>query len=124
VKREIDGGIMALFSSLFGQKDGWITVDDLKTALASETPPFVIDVRNPDEFTGPLGHIEGADNIPLPIFGGQVEQLASEARPVVLVCHTDRRSSAAAAQLRQAGNKQVSVLRGGMMAWRMGPGSA
>lgn len=113
---------MALFQKLFGsQSDGWVDVPDLRAALAEETPPVVVDVRNPDEFTGPLGHIEGATNIPLPVFAGQAERLAAEERLVVLVCHTDRRSSAAATYLRRAGGRQVAVLRGGMMAWRQTP---
>ena len=37
---------------------------------------------------------------------------------VVLICHTDRRSSTAATALRKAGKQQALVLRGGMTAWR------
>jgi rhodanese-related sulfurtransferase len=108
---------MALLSKLFG-RDGWIEVDELAAELQGAEPPVVIDVRNPDEFTGPLGHIDGAANHPLPVFASAVPNLLNETRPLVLVCHTDRRSSAAAAHLRQAGAKDVTVLRGGMVAWR------
>lgn len=113
---------MTLLSRLFGKtdsaQDGWIDVDDLATTLGETPPPSIVDVRNPDEFTGPLGHIEGARNIPLPVFANQVAELGRETGPIVLVCHTDRRSSMAAASLRKAGKQDVLVLRGGMTAWR------
>ena len=46
-------------------------------------------------------------------------ELVRENRPVVVVCKTDRRSSVAAQQLREAGVFDVSVLRGGMEQWRV-----
>ena len=115
---------MAMLGKLFGSgksdAEGWIEADELSARLAGPEAPLVVDVRGPDEFGGPLGHIEGARNVPLPAFAEEAAGLVGEARPVVLVCHTDRRSSAAAAHLRQAGGTQVSVLRGGMVAWRAG----
>jgi rhodanese-related sulfurtransferase len=113
---------MSLHNKFFGKpdagQDGWIDVADLSAALAETPPPAIIDVRNPDEFTGPLGHIDGAQNIPLPVFATHLAELAQNEGPVVLVCHTDRRSSMAAAALRKAGKQQTLVLRGGMTAWR------
>lgn len=91
--------------------------DDLAAGLAKN---LVIDVRGPDEFTGPLGHIEGARNIPLDVLANETGALLRHAGPIVFVCHSDRRSSAAAALLRQAGARDVTVLRGGMVAWRAG----
>ncbi len=114
---------MSILSKLFGLKDsaadGWIEVPELAALLASAAPRLVIDVRGPDEFSGPLGHIEGAINIPLADLPNQIPDLSARADPVVMVCHTDRRSSAAAAQLRAAGTAGVTVLRGGMVAWRL-----
>ena len=107
------------FSRLFGAKPGdeagWITPDDLAPHVSEA---LVIDVRGPGEFIGPLGHIDGAHNIPLDTFAGETEALLAHEGPIVLVCHTDRRSSAAAAHLRAAGATDVTVLRGGMVAWR------
>jgi rhodanese-related sulfurtransferase len=37
--------------------------------------------------------------------------------PLVIVCKTDKRSAKAAELLREAGFKQLSVLRGGMVGW-------
>jgi sulfur dioxygenase len=95
----------------------WVEVAALRRQLADD-PPLVLDVRGPDEFDGPLGHIEGARNIPLPELPTYQAEIAAGGRPIVCVCLTDKRSAAAAAQLAAAGVGEVSVLRGGMKAWR------
>jgi rhodanese-related sulfurtransferase len=89
----------------------------LRRRLREATPPLVVDVRGADEFAGPLGHIDGARNIPLADLAAHRAELVAAGRPVVLVCLTDKRSSTAAAQLAAAGLREVAVLRGGMTAW-------
>jgi rhodanese-related sulfurtransferase len=107
-------------SRLFSKsaEPGWLTTAELAASLTEAAQPLVIDVRGPGEFTGPLGHIDEARNIPLDTFAEHSESLAAEQRPIVLVCHTDRRSFAAAQHLRSNGMTEVAVLRGGMVAWR------
>ena len=80
--------------------------------------PLILDVRGPDEFDGPLGHIDGARNVPLPELPRHVAEIGRETGPIVIVCLTDKRSSQAAASLAEAGIRDVAVLRGGMRAWR------
>jgi rhodanese-related sulfurtransferase len=99
----------------------WVEVAELRDRLAAAAPPLMLDVRGPDEFEGPLGHIEGALNIPLPELGAHVAAITAAGRPVVCVCLTDMRSSAAAHQLTMAGLADVAVLRGGMKAWNAQP---
>src|SRR6266550_9314280 len=96
----------------------WIEAAELQRWLAGEGAPRIIDVRGPDEFAGPLGHIDGARNIPLGELPAHVNALAAEGRPLVMVCLTDKRSSQAAAELAAAGMRHVAVLRGGMKGWR------
>lgn len=96
----------------------WVDVAALRGRLANGPPPLVVDVRGSDEFDGPLGHIEGARNIPLPDLPAHTAEIAAVGQPVVCVCLTEKRSAAAAAQLAAAGVGKVSVLRGGMKAWR------
>ena len=107
------------FSRLRGSKaadeTGWIEPSDL---AAHVLDALIVDVRGPGEFTGPLGHIDGARNIPLDTLASETDALRRHQGPIVLVCHTDRRSAAAAAHLRQAGATDIAVLRGGMVAWR------
>ena len=103
-----------------GAEPRWVEVDELRQSLAGATPPLVLDVRGADEFDGPLGHIEGARNIPLPELGAHHSEIAATGRPVVCVCLTDKRSAAVAVQLAETGLSDIAVLRGGMKAWREG----
>jgi phage shock protein E len=50
----------------------------------------VVDVRQPEEFTAPPGHLPGAVNVPLADLSGRAGELAARREPVVLVCKTDR----------------------------------
>lgn len=95
----------------------WVDAAGLREQMAS-APPLIIDVRGPDEFNGPLGHIEGARNIPLAELSSHQTEIAGAGKAIVIVCLTDKRSAAAATQLATAGIGEVSVLRGGMTAWR------
>jgi rhodanese-related sulfurtransferase len=96
----------------------WIESADLAARLPGNAGPLVLDVRGPDEFDGPLGHITGATNIPLNELPAHLTELVHQGRQIVVVCKTDRRSQMAAQQLRKAGMPNVSVLRGGMEQWR------
>jgi rhodanese-related sulfurtransferase len=114
--------MQGLFSWLLGRPRGrepaWIEPADLKRRLDAADPLLVLDVRGPDEFSGELGHIDGAVNLPLPELPARVEELAADRRLVVCVCLTDKRSSQAAATIATAGHGDVAVLRGGMQRWR------
>ena len=77
----------------------------------------VLDVREPDEFTGPLGRIRGAKLIPLGELSGRIGEIAKD-RPVVAVCRAGGRSAQATLILQQAGFEKVANLPGGMLRWR------
>jgi sulfur dioxygenase len=77
----------------------------------------VLDVREPGEFTGPLGHIPGAVLIPLGELAGRAGELAKD-RPIVAVCRAGGRSAQATNILLQAGFTDVANLTGGMLRWR------
>jgi rhodanese-related sulfurtransferase len=96
----------------------WVDPGELRRRLRLGDNAMVVDVRSPEEFEGELGHIPGAFNIPLPAFSSQIDHLVRAGVPIVLVCLTDKRSSAAADELATAGARHVTVLRGGMKAWR------
>ena len=100
-------------------KPSWIDPVALAARIEGDAAFLVLDVRGPDEFTGPLGHIRQATNIPLTELPAHLPVLVRENRPVVVVCKTDRRSSTAAQQLQEAGLPKVSVLRGGIERWRV-----
>lgn len=77
----------------------------------------VLDVRGPAEFDGELGHLEGAQLIPLDELRARVGEVTSE-KPVVVVCQTGRRSALATQILEKAGLTRVANLAGGMVKWR------
>jgi sulfur dioxygenase len=77
----------------------------------------ILDVREPAEFTGPLGHIKGAVLIPLGELTRRTDELQRD-RPVVAVCRAGGRSVQATVILQQAGFKEVANLTGGMLRWR------
>jgi glyoxylase-like metal-dependent hydrolase (beta-lactamase superfamily II)/rhodanese-related sulfurtransferase len=77
----------------------------------------VIDVREPPEFTGALGHIEGAKLLPLGSLMERKQEIAKD-RPVVAVCRSGARSAQATVLLRNAGYARVANLAGGMLRWR------
>jgi sulfur dioxygenase len=77
----------------------------------------ILDVREPDEFTGPLGHIEGAIMIPLGELAARADELQHD-RPIVAVCRAGSRSAQATMILQQAGFSDIANLNGGMLRWR------
>ena len=97
----------------------WIEPSALATRLERDDAPLILDVRGPDEFTGLLGHIREATNVPLIELSAHLHDLVRENRSVVVVCKTDRRSSMVAQQLQDAGLSDVAILRGGMERWRV-----
>jgi uncharacterized membrane protein YdjX (TVP38/TMEM64 family)/rhodanese-related sulfurtransferase len=112
---------IALLPRLIGRLRGsfaWIEADELKRRLDRGEAVTVVDVRGPDEFVGPLGHIATARNIPVADVQSRLAELAGlEKEPIVLVCKTDKRSATAAQTLRAVGFTQVNVLRRGMEQW-------
>lgn len=77
----------------------------------------VVDVREPDEFVGPLGHIEGAVLLPLGNLAKEISGLKKDI-PIVTVCRSGARSAQATVILGKAGFAKVANLAGGMLRWR------
>jgi sulfur dioxygenase len=77
----------------------------------------ILDVREPNEFNGSLGHVRGAILIPLGALTERAQEL-SKARPIVTVCRSGARSAQATVLLGKAGFIQVANLSGGMLRWR------
>lgn len=77
----------------------------------------IVDVREGQEFDGPLGRVPGS--IPIPL--GELESRAGELtrdKPVVTVCRAGARSAQAIAILKKAGFENVANMAGGMLRWR------
>ncbi len=96
-----------------------LPVDQAKQALASSPPPVVVDVRNPEELVGELGHISGVINIPVTQLASRLSELdAMRDQSIITVCKSGGRAHTAAQILMQAGFPKVHVMVGGMQAWK------
>ena len=93
-------------------------VTQLHERLAAAPETFVLDVRTPAEFDGPLGHIEGARLIPVQELAGRLAELQDvQGEQIFVVCRSGARSAKATKILLEAGFDAVNV-EGGMRAWR------
>jgi rhodanese-related sulfurtransferase len=95
-----------------------LTAQEVRLQLSSAALPLLLDVREPEEFTGELGHIAGSRLIPLkelPARVGEIE--ADKEKDVVVICRAGVRSTTAAAILTGLGFEHVSNLKGGMLDW-------
>jgi sulfur dioxygenase len=82
------------------------------------SPPLLLDVREPEEFVGELGHIEGALLVPMDALEHRLPKLSGYVdRDVVVVCRAGARSASAGAILRRGGFHQVYNMGGGMLSW-------
>jgi glyoxylase-like metal-dependent hydrolase (beta-lactamase superfamily II)/rhodanese-related sulfurtransferase len=75
----------------------------------------LVDVREPNEFDGPLGHIPASALVPLATVGDAAKSWDREA-PLALICRSGGRSGKAAFQLLAMGFRRVVSMRGGMLA--------
>ncbi len=96
-----------------------ISAEELYERLeTNDSPALVLDVRTPNEYYGPHGHIKSSKLMPLGDLMGNVASLEQYTeQEIVTVCHSGARSMMAAQLLAQAGFKDVRNLTGGMMMW-------
>ena len=105
---------MNLFDRLFGSRVAMLSTIELQDKLKSAKRPFILDVRQPDEFRE--GHIPGAKLIPLGMLKTSLKDLPKQ-REIVCVCASGSRSRSAARMLASEGY-QVLNMQGGMSAWQ------
>lgn len=77
----------------------------------------LIDVRNPDEFTGELGHVPGSELIPL---GPELQSMlegGNREEPIVFICRSGARSGRATLYGHQLGYENSYNMQGGMIRW-------
>ena len=85
-------------------------VADLKAKLT------LVDVRRPDEFTGELGHVPGAQLMVLDTLPQRLLELPKD-QTVVFICRSGARSGRAAAFAKENGFEHVFNMKGGMLLW-------
>jgi len=103
------GPLMLTFAGIWEIQPHWVEehLDDVT----------IVDVREPSEYTGPLGHIPGARLIPLSELAERADEIPDD-KPVVTVCRAGGRSAQATVMLKKAGREKVANLSGGMLRWR------
>ena len=87
---------------------------ELKRKMDAREPFELIDVREAFEYE--IARIDGAKLIPLGEIAERVDELQRE-RPIVIHCHSGRRSAEAVRLLQQRGFANVYNLEGGIDAW-------
>lgn len=92
-------------------------VYDLKARLDWGEPALtIIDVRDRSEFN--ISHIMGAVPMPVNEPTNRVLNKLELDRDIYVYGETDEETAAGAAQLRKAGYRNVSEIRGGLAAWK------
>ena len=97
-----------------GPSDLDIDVEALGPRLARESPPFLLDVRSPQEWA--ICRLPGAVLIPVDQLETRLDEVERE-REIVVYCHSGMRSAMAAKLLRDQGYDRVRNLAGGIDAW-------
>jgi sulfur-carrier protein adenylyltransferase/sulfurtransferase len=90
------------------------SVEELKARMDAGHPPFILDVREPNEYQ--ICRIPGSTLIPLGELPRRVDEL-DPGRQIVVHCKSGVRSAKATKQLRDRGFAQVTNLEGGILAW-------
>jgi len=107
-------------------RDRWAPIERTAEAVAVVSPDWVdsnaaelriVDVREHIEFCGPLGHIAGAELVPMAQLA-EASDSWNRDDPVIVVCAYGTRSGKAATLLEQRGFPRVASLHGGMTRWR------
>jgi len=107
-----------LYGVAEGREPGYKSISAQKglEIVETEKDVLLLDVRTPEEFTGPMGHIDGAKLIPLQELANRVKEIEQyKDKKVVLVCRSGRRSKVAGNILVQNGFKNVMEIETGML---------
>lgn len=109
-----------MLAGLFGNSGvKMIAANELNSRMKSGEKLFLLDVREAGELVSGVGKINGVVNIPVNALVNRAKELEkNKSEEIVVVCHSGARANTAAKILRQLGFEKVSVLMGGMMAWR------
>lgn len=95
-----------------------ISSQEAKKMIDSKDYGVVLDVRTMEEYTGELGHIDGAVLIPVQELKDRIKEVEKyKDKKVIVVCHSGVRSRKASDLLTQSGFKKVFNIADGMVGW-------
>lgn len=104
-----------LYDRAIATPSGYRDIDPASVARAG-AKVRLIDVREPHELAGELGHIAGIESVPLSTVESASRAWDKEDE-LVLVCRSGGRSGRAATSLASMGFARVMNMVGGMLAW-------
>lgn len=93
-----------------------MTPTDVAQMVNHRHTAVILDVRSPEEYTR-QGHIAESRLMPLATIPVRKNELPLD-QPIVCVCRSGARSSAACEVLLQHGFQHVINMKGGMLAWQ------
>jgi adenylyltransferase/sulfurtransferase len=98
-----------------GAVNDWeITVQELKKKLDAGETPFILDVREPNEYQ--INRIPGSVLIPLGELPRRYQEIPKD-REIVAQCKMGGRSAKAMDYLKSVGFTNVKNLKGGILEW-------
>jgi rhodanese-related sulfurtransferase len=106
---------MDFLTRLLGESVSTLNALELQEKLKEEKRPFLLDVRQPEEFR--LSHIPGAKLIPLGDLSSRMNEVP-QGREIVCICASGHRSVPAVRKLMAAGYT-ASRMKNGMIAWQL-----
>ena len=108
-----------LLINIFGPmlKGYQVITPAMATQMINQQDALILDIRQDNEYVD--GHIVNSTHIPLSFLNDRLGELDKHKnKPVIAVCRTGHRSSAACSTLKKAGFESVYNLSGGVIAWQ------
>lgn len=114
----VTSGAMLLWPLIRGRVAGVAEVDTLEAVqLINQQDALLLDVREDSEYES--GHIPNSRHIPAGRIGDRLKELEKfKGKPVVVLCRSGNRSTAACSLLKKQGFNDVRSLKGGIEAWQ------
>jgi rhodanese-related sulfurtransferase len=96
-----------------------MTINELINAIETDSSLIILDVRMPEELTGPLGKIDNVINIPVQQLEKRIGELEIyKDRTIAVICRSGVRSASAQRFLAGMGFNAYNV-EGGMVQFRI-----
>jgi rhodanese-related sulfurtransferase len=93
-----------------------ISVAALKAKLDAGQKPFILDVREPNEYAA--GHVDGAVSIPIRTLGENLTKLpAAKDAEIVVICASGIRAAYGTMALAMLGYTNAKDMASGMQGW-------
>lgn len=93
------------------------SVEEVQARLDRKEKVLLVDVREDNEWAA--GHIQQAVHVSRGLLEKGIEQAAPDTNtPIVVYCHSGRRSALATDTLQKMGYKNVKSMAGGIAAWQ------